>query len=226
MATVADVLTVMGILDNEMDVSSGGADESRAIAALTMAQHQFDSIAASLPNVLGDTITIAPTANTEKTAWSTLASALLRIDAIWLLDATAKPIYKLKRIEEIGGHTPSLPWPLQVTLTSGTGGPRGYFSDMRNFYWLPLPDATYSCRIYGYLEQAEWTLRTSTYSMPQRCKNAFAEFAVRVLNGGVGDDVGTLEALGSEIFKPLMKGLGHWDRSEPSSRNYQYAHDT
>lgn len=223
-ATVADLLTVMGVMNNELDTSSGGLDETRSINALTIAQHYFETVAAALPDCLGNSTTVTTTASTETTAWP---AALLRLDAVWFLDDTnSKPVYKLKRITEIGGHTPSLPWPLQVTLATGTGGPRGYFTNMTNFYWMPLPDATHTLRVYGLLQQAEFAARTEAYTYPTRCKNAIANFAVKVMSIGIGDDKGDLDELASSIFMPLLRGLRKFDRSEPMPRGYNYEHTT
>lgn len=223
-ATLADVLSDMVVFDNSLRTGSGEADEARAIRACNMAQHQFELFCASRADVLQSTITTTTTLNTETTAMS---STLLRLDAMWLLDpVTNLPTRKLKKISEVGGHVPSLPWPLSLTMVSGNGVPAGYYANSANFYWLPLPDGTNTLRIYGFIEQSEFASRSSTFNYPLRVKMAIANYAVKLLRAGVDDDESTNDNLTSMIFGPLLKGLGNFDRSEPNGRYYGEYHDT
>lgn len=221
--TVADLLTLMGALNNELVVSSSGTDEARAILALTAAQHYFETIAASYPRVLQSTTTAVTAASTETTTYST---SLLRLDAIWLLDANSRPMYKLKKIFEVGGHVPSLPWPLQVSLAAGPGAPNGYYANMEQFYWLPLPSGVSTLRIYGLLEKTEFALRTDDFNYPKRTKLALAQFANKILQIAVGDGASDLDTLAAELFGPLMRSLKKFDRSEASPRVYNDVHST
>jgi hypothetical protein len=151
----------------------------------------------------------------------------LRLDAVWLLDpATNAPIRRVRRIEDVGGHVPSLPWPLQLTFNSGVGSPSGYYANMRNLYWLPVPADVQTVRIYGFLEQAEFATRASVFNYPNRCKAAFAEFAAKMLVNAVGDDTTDMDALAGAIYKPLLKQLRKFDRSEPHGRYYSEIHVT
>lgn len=222
--TAADLLADMMVLNNELRTTAGGADEARAIRALNMAQHYFETICAALPKVLQDTVNVATVANTEKSTW---ASTLLRLDAIWFLGTNGRPIYKLKRIAEIGGQVPSLPWPLTLSLSNtGTGQAAGYYGNMRDFYWMPLPSGAASIRIYGFLAQAELATRASAFGYPLQCKLAFATFATKLLKIGVDDDPGNLDDLAAATFKPLLRALRRFDRSEPDSRYYTDVHTT
>lgn len=222
--TLADVLGDMTVFDNGLQTGSGAQDEARAIRACNIAQHYFEIMAATMPRVLQSTINVATTANVETTTWT---STLLRLDAIWLLDATTSlPTRKLKRIEEIGGHVPSLPWPLQLSLASGVGTPGGYYANQNNFYWLPLPDGTNTLRIYGFVEAPEFVSRSSSFTYPLRVKAAIAAFAVKLLKSSTDDDESSNDSLASAIFGPLLKGMKSFDRSEPHGRYYGEVHDT
>lgn len=221
---VEELLALMPMFNNALRVGNGEKDEQLAILALTTAQHYFETIAATYGRVLGSTITVSPSTNTETTTYPT---SLLRLDSVWLLDSTTlQPIRRLARIETSGGHAPSLPWPLQLVMQASTGAPVSYFADMRNFYWLPLPDQAQTLRVYGLLEQDEFVTRLSTFNYPARCKAPLASFAVKILKTSVDDDTSGVDALAAAMFGPLMKGLKSFDRSEPHGRSYGEVHDT
>lgn len=214
----------MPVLDNALKTGSGETDEARAIIACNMAKDVFDTLAACKPRVLQSTVNVSTAASTETTAWT---ASILRLDAIWLLDpTTSRPTRKLKRIEEVGGHVPSLPWPLQLTLAQGTGTAAGYYANTSNFYWLPLPDGTSSLRVYGYVSAVDFVTRASTFSYPAASRNAFAALAVKLLRTGTEDDQEAINAVASAIFAPLFKSLKGFDRSEPHGRYYGELHDT
>lgn len=222
--TVANVLAVMELLDNELETGSGAADEASAILALTQAQHYFETLCAAMPEILQTTTNITTAAATETT---TISSSLLRFDALWYLDANGNPIRKLMEIDEVGGHVPALPWPLELILnTTGTGTPYGYYASSENFYWLNRPDATYTIRLYGFIEKAEFALRTDDFNYPKRCHLAFAQFANRILDIGVDDATVDLEKLASTIYQPLLRQLRKRDRSKPHGRVYTEFHTT
>lgn len=223
-ATVADLLNVMFVLNNELRVSANGIHEARAITCLSLAQHYFETIAATLPGVLQGTITAAEAANVETTA---VDATLLRLDAMWALDdTTQKPLYKIERIWEVGGQVPALPWPLQLSVATGTGPPRSYYASWQSFYWLPLPDAIHNVRIYGLIEQPEFVNRVSAYNYPLRCKLALANFANKLMNMSVGDADDEIDALALATFTPLLRGLQKFDRSGPMPRLYSDVHYT
>lgn len=218
------VLDYMNVFDNELDLTDGGSDEDRAITALAMAQDYFESVAAALPRVLQSTVNVSQVANTETSTWP---STLLRLDAVWFLDsATSRPVYKLKRITEVGGHVPALPWPLQVTVTPGTGAGRGYYANMNKMYWLPLPSGADSMRIYGMLSQTKISIRSGTFPYPDRVAPMLANFACRMLAVGVGDATADLDKLAATMFTPLLRAMRKFDRSEPMPKEYTDVHAT
>lgn len=221
--TVADLLDVMSMLDNELDTAAGGVNESQCIKALTQAQKQFENIAAMFPRVYQSTINVVTTANTETT---TTPTTLRRFDALWQLDSNGRPLFKIERIDQVGGHVPSLPWPLQISLATGTGAPGGYYANMSNFYWLPMPDGVYSVRIYGLIAQPSFVDRNSNYNYHDYTQLSVAQVAVKLLSVGVDDDTTSIDELSSLTFKPLLRSVRKFDRSGPRGRVYSKVHDT
>lgn len=222
MSTVADLLSVMQLLNNELKTGASQKDEDRSVLALSMAQHYFETIAGSLPKILQSTIDISTTADQETTTWST---TLLRLDALQLLDANGRPIRSLESIGEIGGHAPSLPWPLEVQFS--TGGPFAFYGNMRNFYWMGVPSEVRSLRVYGFVEQSEFASRASTFAYPDRFKLPFAVLAVKILRLGLDDPGETeLDRLSTQLFTPLLRQLMMFDRTGPKGRVYTQPHTT
>lgn len=224
---VDDIFDQMKVFDNGLRLGTGEKDVARAITALNIAQHFFESVAATMPDVFQATINVGATSGQEKTALDTLDSTLLRLDALWMLDPTTlRPIRKVTRIEDVGAHVPSLPWPLQVTVTGGSGQPLAYYANLVNFYWLPLPDGTSTMRIYGLLQQPEFTAHGDDFNYSLQIMPLIANFAVKVLHMGVDDDTGELTSLANSLFRPTLRGIKNFDRSEPSSRYYTRVHTT
>ncbi len=222
--TVGDLLDVMALLNNELDVAAGGNDESRAIRALSLAQQQLENLLVLAPYAMQSTVTVSAASQTETSTWST---SLLRLDALWYLDpTTSRPVRKLKRIFEIGGHVPALPWPLQLVLPTGVGAPDAYYGNMANFYWLPLPDQAYTMRAYGLIAQAEFTARGDAFNYQKRAKLPLASFAVKLLNVSVDDGPEDYDTLAQQTFGPLVRALRKFDRSEPMPRYYNDVHVT
>ena len=221
--TWADVLDMMEVLNNELETGSGEDHEGQALLACKMALYQFENIARTLPKVLGTvTNSTTTTANTETTTWPT---ALLRLDKMQLLDANGKVVRTITRLQEVGSHAPSLPWPLNL-VSAGSGAPAGYFVDMANFYWMPLPDAAHSIRLYGLFAATVPSARSTSYPYHDHSKIAMAQFAVFLMKYGVDDAKADLDALGAKLFTPLLKGLRKFDRSGSMDRHYDYVHST
>src|SRR5881394_1687449 len=133
--TVADLLTLMSTFDNEADFSAGGTDESRGIAALNAALQYVQNVCAAMPRVLSarGANPIATAANVEYAAFP---SSLLRLDRLWMLDTTSLlPIYPLGQIQEVGGHSPSIPLVGYTNIATGTGRPSSYYADSESIYF-------------------------------------------------------------------------------------------
>lgn len=222
---VSDIFPLLELLDNELDTGTGENDAAAALIALTQAQHYFELLCATMPRVLQDTVNIATVANTETTTWT---SSVLRLDGIWLLDSAGKPIREILRIDDVGGHAPALPWPIDVLYGNvGSGSPYGYYGNMRNFYWLPLPDAAASIRLYGFISKARFAAATDDFNYPYNTHLAFAQFATKLMSMGSGDDTADLDKLAGQVFRPLLKQLSRFDRTAPASaRTYSEFHVT
>lgn len=223
--TIADILSKMGVLDNELDTSSGGADESRSLSALDMAQDAFESVIAGVPEILGTVSTMTTAASTETTTWP---STLMRVDSLWMIDATtSRPSYKLNDIQDVGGQAQTNPfWPVTGSINPSPGAPWGYFTNRANFYWAPLPDAVYTIRVYGYYEKTALTLRTQTFELPNQVATPMASFAVRMMSIGVGDSEEEVRRLANELYTPVIKMLQSPSVQRPQSRVYSRIHTT
>lgn len=220
--TVDDLLGVCDLLDNESEFFAGGRDETRAIRALTQAQMYFESLAATYADVLTSTVTVNTAAATES---STIPASLRRIDGMWYLDASGRPAYEMDPIDQVGGHVPSLPWPITVT-NNPDGTPMGYYATWDHFYWLSRPDGVYTMRIYGLVGQPAFSVRTDNFNYPAFCQLPLAQFAVKLLALGVDDTSLDLDRLASQVYGPVLKQLSHFDRSRPMARVYSHFHDT
>lgn len=221
---ISALLTKMQVLDNELDIRSGGADETRAIAALDMAQDAWESVIASVPGLLGTVsdVLIATVANQEHTPWP---SSLLRLDDLYLLDSNSRQRWQVQVIQDVGGHAPTaLPYTSSATLSKGA--PKSAYTNRANFYWSPLPDAVHALRAYGLFSKADITARTETFAYPDLLSLPMAAYAVRLMEMGIDDPSEELKALAEETFNPAIKALSRPTRQRPESRVYSTVHTT
>lgn len=227
--TVASILSKMQVLDNELDVSSGGADETRSITALDMAQDAFEAFIANHPDLLGTVGTVTTTANTETTAWP---STLMRMDTAWLINTSATPNlpqWELNIIQDVGGHIPPVPWPWGAGVwatPAGKGQPVGLYTNRSYLYWQPLPDAVYTVRIYGLYSKDELTSRAQTFQYPDVVSVPMASYAVRMMEMGIDDPSEELAALADELYAPVINMLRQPTRQRAQSRQYSTVHFT
>lgn len=224
--TIANILTKMSVLDNELDISSGGADETRAISALDMAQDAWESIIANHPDLLGTAANTATVANTEATAWPT---GLLRIDTMWYMNTDSTPnlpAWKIDLIQDVGGHMVGAGWPANLSMGMGKGKPVGCYTNRANLYWRPLPDAVYTVRINGLYAATDISVRTATFAYPDQASNPLAAYASRLLSMGVADPSEEMKALADEMFAPVINMLRQPTRQRPQSRQYSRVHST
>lgn len=222
--TAADLLTRMQGINNELEIASGGDDESRCLTALDMAQDYFESVAASMPRVGQQTTTVTTTANTETTAWP---SSLKRLDSLWYIDSgTSRPAWEIVPTFSAGGHRPQVPFPYNLTATPGTGAPRQYAYDASYFYWLPEPDATYTIRVYGLLARTALTSRSVTFGWDDEVSVPLAAFAVKLLRLGIDDASADFGALAEEAFVPVLRSMRKRVRQTAMGRHYTRVHTT
>lgn len=227
--TVADALAQMAMLDNELQVESGEADEDAAITALLTAQQHFETLAANYPQTYVRQFSVTTAAATET---STMPTTVLRVDSLWALDAaTGEPIYELDPISRIGGHVPVLPWPLRMALSRGQGQPARWWADENYIYWTPKPDAIYTLRGYGLVAAASFDDRDDAFApagmrRPEQVSLAIAAFADKLLGVGTADPTDELEALATTLFTPILRRARHEVRGKPDGRAYSQHHTT
>jgi hypothetical protein len=217
---ITAVLGAMSVLDNELDIAAGGADETRAITALDMAQDMFEAVLATHPDTLGTSANTATVANTEATTWPT---GLLRIDTMWYLNTATTPnlpAWEIDVIQDVGGHAANLRWPFNGGFSTGRGAPVGCYTNRANLYWQPLPDAVYTVRINGLFAKTAITTQTQTFEYPDEVRNPIAAFANRLLSLGVADPTDDIERIAAAMFGPVIKMLRHPTRQRPQSRQY------
>lgn len=221
------LLSYMTILNNELSNGVGEADEARCLTALNMAQDLFDALCAKLPpGTQARSTEVSTGALTERTG---MPPTVLRLDGLQPLSGTGgTPVGGIiHSIQEVGGHVQSVPWPVQVLLsTSAPGRPLSYWADSVQIYWGTLPDATYYYRAYGYIVAADIATRNSTFDLPDICALPMAVMAVKLLGIGVGDDVDAHDALAAQVFGPTLASLKKRIRQRGQTRNYTRIHTT
>ena len=219
--TGQDILDLMEVMDQELELQTGEDDVANGLLALNVSQNMFEVVAASHKKFKGgQTTTVTTTASTETTTFPT---GFLRIDRLQLLDAsTLLPTRDLIDISDEGGHRVSSMWPLNLTSTTATGAPVGYYVDGTNIYWDPLPDGTRTVRVYGFKAAATLAAGT-TLTYDDVVGNALAAYAVRVIRSGK-DDPADLE-MARELFDPIIQALKGFNRSGFNRPRYTRVHD-
>lgn len=222
--TGADLLTRMRVIKNELEIDANGDDEVTALAALDMAQDYLEAVAASMPKIGQTKSTVLTVADTETTAWP---ATLKRLDSLWYIDAsTSLPAWEILPIDEAGGHSPTTPWPFNLTTTPSTGAPRLYAYDTEYFYWLPKPDTAYTIRVYGLYSKTNLTSRSITFGWPDEVSVPLAGFACKLLSMGVDDSADVLDSLAEETFVPVLRSMRKRVRQAPVGRHYTTYHTT
>lgn len=223
MATGQSILDLMEVVNQELQLQSGEDDVTKGLVALNAAQDAFEGLAALRPNIFGsDTDTVTTSANTETTTFPT---GFLRIDKVQLLDTSSRPVYDLAPVRQVGGHSWSRYWPLSLSSSATTGKPRSYYTNGRNIYWSPLPDATHTLRVYGFKHQTTITA-AGTFLYPDVVMLPMAAFAARLFKIGLDDPDDQLSALASEIYTPVLAQLGNFVRDGASGFEYTRQHTT
>lgn len=214
----------MELLNQELVMQTGEADVTRGLVALNRAQDHFESLIALRPNALGSAIgTVTTTASTEATAFP---SGVLRIDKLQFIDAaTSRPAWDLIPIEQVGGHSTSQFWPYNLSSSTMTGKPRGYWTNGTNIYWDPLPSGTHTVRYYGLAVAADISA-AGTFAYPDILILPLAAFASRLMRTGVDDPVGDVARTASELFDSVIDTLSNFTREQGKSLHYRYAHET
>ena len=228
--TISSIMTKMQVLDNELDVSVGGADETRCISALDMAQDAFEAILANHPDTLGTISTITTTANQEYTTWP---STLMRLDTLWMMNTTSTPNvpqWEIDIIQDVGGQSMSAPFPWLSAavgyIPQGFGAPVLAYTNRQYFFWAPIPDQVYTLRGYGLSEATDITSRSQTFAYPNVVANPLAAYATRLMEMGIDDPTEELKGLADEMYASVINMLRQPTRQRPQSRQYSRMHTT
>ena len=56
-----------------------------------------------------------------------------------LLNSSGRVVRDIESIQDVGGHAPNLPWPMQISAIAASGEPGAFYANMQDFYWLPIP---------------------------------------------------------------------------------------
>ena len=224
MATGQNLLNMMETLDLELQLQSGEADVVRGLTALNAAQDYFEVLAAQEKDFLGGSIgTVVTAASTEST---TFPSTLLRVDRLQYIDpGDSLPAWDLIPIKRTGGHSWNLYWPINLTSTATSGRPKAYWTNGRNIYWDPLPDAVHTVRWYGFIHQTDITA-AGTFLYDDALILPAATFAVKVLRTGVDDPTTDYDNLANALFPPIISALGGFNRDGADGYAYRHGHET
>jgi hypothetical protein len=221
--TGQDLLDAMELLNQELQLQSAEEDVVRGLTALNIAQDYFEALAAQEGHMkLDSTMTVTSAANTETTSFPT---GFLRLDSIWKLDSNSKPEYELTDVQAVGGHAASRTWPLNLLPMGAAGTPEGYYTNGRSIYWAPLPDNTYTFRVYGF-KTADAITAAGTFAYDDHLRLPLASFAVRLFKLGVGDDAGDLTSLAKETFGNALATMAGFNRTGASALSYTRSHST
>lgn len=218
------------LLDNQLDLISGGDDVTRGLTCANMVIDWLEAEAATVEGVLTTHDLLYTVANTEHTDWP---AELLRLDALWLLDATTgRPAWEIEPIQGIGNHVPGYAWPLSELLMSGTssdvtGKPKEYTASGPGgqFYWSPLPDDAHTVRGYGLWAVEDLEDATSLFPYPQTLAVSFPAMMVQVLRIGLDRPLDAIASFAKATFRPALKGLHKFNRTVPESRVYYEPHE-
>lgn len=221
MATGQSLLNIMEVVNQESQLQPGEVDVVRGLIALNIGQDYFESLASVRFGNAKGTVTTA--LNTEATAFPT---GLLRLDRLQTISPTTnRPDGELRRARRTGGHAmiSGMMWPLNLTVTPGTGKPVEYWTDTTFIYWAPVPDATYTVRWYGFQAQADITA-SGTFLYPDLLMFPLASFAARLLKTGLDDPANDLATLATESFKAALDSMQMSVRDGADELEYQEIH--
>ena len=219
--TGQSLLNMMELLNQELQLQSGESDVTRGLLALNVAQDYFESLAAQRKGIYGSTVgTVTTSANTETTTYPT---GLLRVDALYMLNSSSRPEYKMRPDKRIGGHAESADWPLNILSTPGK--PTHYWTNGGLIYWGTLPDTVYTIRWYGFQSVSDITA-SGTFSYQDIVAFPLAAFAVKLFKSGLEDPVTDTAQIAFESFKSTLDALSNFDRDGASGLAYTQIHST
>lgn len=225
--TIQTLFDRMMVLDNQLDLISGGDDVTRGIVTINLVQDWWEAAAATVEGAC-QTIadTILTVANQEHTVWP---SNLSRIDELYLLDSSGRQVRQINLMTETGGHRPDYPWPLGTLVgTYGTGAPVEYWAKTKGGYlfWSPTPDAVYTIRGYGLWRVSDYSAAANTFGYVDDVALVLVPHAVQLFRTGLDRDTSVQQAQAEAAFRTVIKGMTKGIKSGPDSRVYGEFHDT
>ena len=224
MATIQTVFDLVEATNREIQLQTGEADVTRALAVYNMAKWYFETRMATKKDILGNEDgTVATAASTEKT---TFPAGVLRIDALWLVDpATSRPRGEpLTPIYQTGGHARGSTNSLYSSSSTSPGEPEAYWTNGTNIYWSPTPDGIHTVRWYGFKEATEATAASDPFLYPSVCVPAFAAFMAHVFRVGLDDPIEDAMMLAIQLFDPLTETLSNFRREKARTPTYRSVH--
>jgi|TARA_R110002020_G_scaffold446683_1_gene658961 hypothetical protein len=221
MATGQTMLDTMEVMDRGLQLQSGETGVTLALRALNAAQDHFESLMSLELNAMASSIgTVTTSADTESTAFPT---GLIRLDRLQFIDPdTSRPAWDLERVGPVGDYSTGGTLSMYSNSTV-TGKPVRYWTNGSHIYWNPLPDATHTVRYYG-MKSASDITAAGTFAYPDIVMLPIVQFAVRLLRIGKDDEAGPIIDVGMQIFGPVIKTLGNFNRDRPPGYDYRYAH--
>lgn len=223
MATGQTILSMMEVLNQELQLQAGEADVTKGLVALNMAQDWFETQVSLEPEVFGGAVSTVSTTGSQE--YTTYPGGLLRVDKLQLLDSNSRPQWDLVALEHAGDHTNTATWPWNVLSSISQGAPRAYWADGTKIYWDPVPDTVYSVRYYGFASATDITA-SGTFTYSDIVMLPLASFAVRLLKLGIDDPSNDWAALASSVFGPVIQSLSNFRREGAKGLVYRYRHDT
>jgi hypothetical protein len=216
------LLDRMELLHPELQVQPGEDGVVKALTAANMAQDYFESVLALHPQAFGDSVGIVTTTPGSETTPFPLD--VLRVDALWRLDAAGRPLHPIDLVQQAGAHLPATEWPASLaTVTFGV--PMEAWTNGRSFYWSPLPQAAYAVRWYGLQQQPDITV-AGIITYPDICLTPLATFAAKLIRIGLDDSAAQLDTLADALFTPVVAAMKGFRRDRPQTLTYSRQHVT
>lgn len=222
--TGQDLLDRMELLNQELQLQASEANVTRGLLALNVAQDYFESLASQRGKLFVSAPgTITAASGIEST---TLPAGIYRIDRLQLLDSsTLAPIRDIAPLKRTGGHIWNRYWPYNITVQATSGIPVSYWTNKRQIFWSPTPDADYSIRWYGFQAAASITA-AGQFQYDDDLALPIASFAVRLYKSGLDDSPTDIGNLAVESFKQVLDQLSNFSRDGAVGFEYETIHTT
>lgn len=223
---IQTIFNRMMIYDNQLDLIAGGGDVTRGLTVVNLVQDWIEMAAGAVADLFRTDQTFTTTASQDFTTWP---ASLLRMDALYLLDANGKQVRKLDPIDIAGGFAPGFPWPLDVfTGVVSFGAPFEFEGQQQGakIRWNPTPDQVYTIRGYGLWAQADYAAAADTFLYPDSLALVVAPHAAAIMRIGLDRDFSAQQSAAEAAIKGAFKMFGKSVHTGPDSKVYEAYHDT